>query len=75
MGDETSKGTTHVVTLAIAAALALSALSPASAATRHKRAVAAAAQTEPVELTASPRARPDWSPIPTLAGPECLRVG
>jgi hypothetical protein len=58
---------TPIVTLAIAAVLALSALSPASAATRQKRTVAAAAQSEPMELAATPRARPDWSPIPTPA--------
>ena len=56
---------TPIVTLAIAAVLALSALSPASAATRQKRTVAAAAKSEPMELTAPPRARPDWSPVPT----------
>ena len=56
---------TQIVTLAIAAVLALSALAPASAATRHKR--AAAAQSEIVDPTAAPRARPDWSPVPTPA--------
>jgi hypothetical protein len=56
---------THIVTLAIAAAFTLSALVPATAATRHKR--AAAAQSEVVDPTAPPRIRPDWSPIPTPA--------
>ena len=56
---------TPFVTLAVAAVLALSALSPASAATRHRRAAPLAAQSEPVELAATPRARPDWSPVPT----------
>ena len=57
----------HILTFALAAVLALGALSPASAATRHKRAIAAPTQSEPVEVTAAPRARPDWSPIPTPA--------
>jgi hypothetical protein len=57
----------RIMTLAVAAVLALSALSPASAATRHKRAAAAAAQSEAVDPIAAPRARPDWSPIPTPA--------
>ena len=55
---------TPIVTLAVAAVLALSALSPASAATRHKRAAPAAPQSEPAELAATPRAQPDWSPVP-----------
>lgn len=57
---------TRLLTLAVAGVVALGALSPASAATRHKRA-AAQTPTEQTDAAAPVVARPDWSPVPSPA--------
>ena len=53
---------TRFAIFGIAGVIAASAIVPASAATRHKR---ASAQTEMVDPSAPPATRPDWSPIPS----------
>lgn len=56
---------TRCVLLAAAGLIAATALDPASAATRHKR--AAPAQIESSADVAGLPIRPDWSPVPSTA--------
>ena len=53
---------TRIAILSAAGLIAASAIAPASAATRHKR---APAQSESVDQNAQLSIRPDWSPIPS----------
>ena len=54
---------TRLITVSVAAVIAASAMAPASAATRHKRAAPAQAESSP-DVVGLP-IHPAWSPIPS----------